>query len=131
MSNNWEDCINLQLARSYFNGQRWFSSVSLAKLRNIKEEGVTFASHIDGRKIFMGPEESMRIQSHLGSTIAMAFDECIENPAAYEYVKQSCASICAGYIAVRKKWSASMPKWIPSIANNGCGALTKEAPMKI
>ena len=68
-----------------------FQVFSLAKLRNIKEEGVTFASHIDGRKIFMGPEESMRIQSHLGSTIAMAFDECIENPAAYEYVKQSCA----------------------------------------
>ncbi len=68
-----------------------FQVFSLAKLRNIKEEGVTFASHIDGRKIFMGPEESMRIQSNLGSTIAMAFDECIENPAAYEYVKQSCA----------------------------------------
>ena len=68
-----------------------FQVFSLAKLRNIKEEGVTFASHIDGRKIFMGPEESMRIQSHLGSTIAMAIDECIENQAAYEYVKQSCA----------------------------------------
>lgn len=68
-----------------------FQVFSLAKLRNIQEEGVTFASHIDGRKIFMGPEESMRIQSHLGATIAMAFDECIENPATYEYVKQSCA----------------------------------------
>ena len=68
-----------------------FQVFSLAKLRNIKEEGVTFASHIDGRKIFMGPEESMRIQSNLGSTIAMAFDECVENPASYEYAKASCA----------------------------------------
>ncbi|MDD5953135.1 MAG: tRNA guanosine(34) transglycosylase Tgt [Oscillospiraceae bacterium] len=67
-----------------------FQVFSLAKLRNIKEEGVTFASHIDGRKIFMGPEESMKIQSNLGSTIAMAFDECIENPAEYSYVKNSC-----------------------------------------
>ena len=67
-----------------------FQVFSLAKLRNIKEEGVTFASHIDGHKIFMGPEESMRIQSNLGSTIAMAFDECIENPAEYGYTKQSC-----------------------------------------
>ncbi|MCL2086215.1 MAG: tRNA guanosine(34) transglycosylase Tgt [Oscillospiraceae bacterium] len=64
---------------------------SLAKLRRIKEEGVYFSSHIDGRKIFMGPEESMRIQSNLGSTIAMAFDECIENPASHEYVKESIA----------------------------------------
>ena len=63
---------------------------SLASLRRIKEEGVHFASHIDGRKIFMGPEESMRIQSNLGSDIAMAFDECIENPAPYDYVKASC-----------------------------------------
>ena len=67
-----------------------FQVFSLAKLRNIKEEGVTFASHIDGHKIFMGPEESMRIQSNLGSTIAMAFDECIENPAEYSYTKRSC-----------------------------------------
>ena len=66
-----------------------FQVFSLAKLRNIKEEGVTFASHIDGRKIFMGPEESMQIQSNLGSTIAMAFDECIENPSPYDYVKKS------------------------------------------
>ncbi len=66
-----------------------FQVFSLAKLRNIKEEGVTFSSHIDGRKIFMGPEESMQIQSHLGSTIAMAFDECVENPAPYGYVKES------------------------------------------
>ncbi len=67
-----------------------FQVFSLAKLRNIKEEGVTFASHIDGHKIFMGPEESMRIQSNLASTIAMAFDECVENPAEYEYARNSC-----------------------------------------
>ncbi|MDE7243587.1 MAG: tRNA guanosine(34) transglycosylase Tgt, partial [Oscillospiraceae bacterium] len=67
-----------------------FQVFSLAKLRKITEEGVTFASHIDGRRIFMGPEESMRIQSNLGSDIAMAFDECVENPAPYDYVKQSC-----------------------------------------
>lgn len=68
-----------------------FQVFSLASLRKIREEGVTFNSHVDGRKIFMGPEESMRIQSNLGSDIAMAFDECIENPAPYEYVKDSCA----------------------------------------
>ena len=66
-----------------------FQVFSLAKLRNIKEEGVYFSSHIDGRKIFMGPEESMRIQSNLGSTIAMAFDECVENPSPYQYTKDS------------------------------------------
>ena len=66
-----------------------FQVFSLAKLRQIKEEGVTFSSHVDGRKIFMGPEESMRIQSNLGSDIAMAFDECVENPARYEYAKAS------------------------------------------
>jgi len=67
-----------------------FQVFSLAGLRKIKEEGVTFASHIDGRRIFMGPEESMRIQSNLGSDIAMAFDECVKNPSPYEYVRQSC-----------------------------------------
>ena len=68
-----------------------FQVFSLASLRQIREEGVTFHSHVDGRKIFMGPEESMRIQSHLGSTIAMAFDECVQNPAPYAYAKDSCA----------------------------------------
>ena len=67
-----------------------FQVFSLASLRKIKEEGVTFASHLDGHRIFMGPEESMRIQSNLGSDIAMAFDECVENPATYEYAKVSC-----------------------------------------
>ena len=82
-----------------FTGWQWpvltdsggFQVFSLAKLRNIREEGVTFASHIDGHKIFMGPEESMRIQSNLGSTIAMAFDECMQNPAEYDYARNSCA----------------------------------------
>ncbi len=67
-----------------------FQVFSLAKLRKIKEEGVYFNSHVDGRKIFMGPEESMQIQSNLGSTIAMAFDECVENPAKHDYSKRSC-----------------------------------------
>ena len=67
-----------------------FQVFSLSGLRKITEEGVTFASHIDGRRIFMGPEESMQIQSNLGSDIAMAFDECVENPATYEYAKASC-----------------------------------------
>lgn len=67
-----------------------FQVFSLSKLRDITEEGVTFSSHIDGHKIFMSPEESMRIQSNLGSTIAMAFDECVENPAEYSYAKNSC-----------------------------------------
>ena len=68
-----------------------FQVFSLAKLRKITEEGVRFASHMDGKRIFMGPEESMQIQSHLASTIAMAFDECVENPAEHSYIKQSSA----------------------------------------
>ncbi len=67
-----------------------FQVFSLAKLRKIKEEGVYFNSHVDGRRIFMGPEESMHIQSHFGSTIAMAFDECVENPAPRSYSQKSC-----------------------------------------
>ena len=66
-----------------------FQVFSLASLRKIEEAGVKFQSHIDGKRIFMGPEESMRIQSNLGSTIAMAFDECIENPATREYTQKS------------------------------------------
>ena len=67
-----------------------FQIFSLASLRKISEEGVSFNSHVDGRHIFMGPEESMRIQSNLGSDIAMAFDECVKIPAEYSYVKASC-----------------------------------------
>ena len=66
-----------------------FQVFSLAQLRKITEEGVSFSSHIDGKRIFMGPEESMQIQSHIASTIAMAFDECVENPSPYDYVKAS------------------------------------------
>ena len=67
-----------------------FQVFSLARLRDIAEEGVTFASHIDGHRIFMGPEESMKIQSNLASTVAMAFDECVRNPAEYDYARASC-----------------------------------------
>ena len=77
-----------------------FQVFSLAGLRKIREEGVTFASHLDGRRIFMGPEESMRIQSNLGSDIAMAFDECVENPAPYKYIwhmKEIAKIDCDGY----------------------------------
>ena len=73
-----------------------FQVFSLAKLRKIKEEGVTFNSHIDGRHIFMGPEESMRIQSNLASTIAMAFDECVENPSTHAYSKRAVTERRAG-----------------------------------
>ena len=66
-----------------------FQVFSLAHRRKIREEGVSFVSYIDGKKIFMGPEESMRIQSNLGSTIAMAFDECIANPSPRDYVEKS------------------------------------------
>ena len=67
-----------------------FQVFSLSSLRSIAEDGVTFQSHIDGKRIFMGPEQSIQIQSNLGSTIAMAFDECVENPAEHSYSKQSC-----------------------------------------
>ena len=80
-----------------------FQVFSLASLRNIAEEGVTFASHVDGRRIFMGPEESMTIQSNLGSTIAMAFDECVENPAEHSYSKQSCERTTRWLIRCKEK----------------------------
>lgn len=80
-----------------------FQVFSLASLRKIKEEGVYFSSHIDGRKIFMGPEESMQIQSNLGSTIAMAFDECVENPAEYNYSKDSCERTTRWLIRCKKE----------------------------
>ncbi len=80
-----------------------FQVFSLASLRKIKEEGVYFASHIDGRRIFMGPEESMQIQSNLGSTIAMAFDECVENPAELDYAKLSCERTVRWLIRCKKE----------------------------
>ena len=79
-----------------------FQVFSLAKLRKITEEGVTFASHLDGHRIFMGPEESMQIQANLGSTIAMAFDECVENPAQHDYCQgQPASAPSAGWPAAR------------------------------
>ncbi|MBQ7989672.1 MAG: tRNA guanosine(34) transglycosylase Tgt [Oscillospiraceae bacterium] len=80
-----------------------FQVFSLAKLRKIKEEGVYFNSHVDGRRIFMGPEESMQIQSNLGSTIAMAFDECVENPAEHEYSRRSCERTTRWLIRCRQE----------------------------
>lgn len=80
-----------------------FQVFSLAALRKIKEEGVNFQSHIDGHHIFMGPEESMQIQSNLGSTIAMAFDECVENPAPYDYAKKSCERTTRWLIRCKKE----------------------------
>ena len=82
-----------------------FQVFSLAGLRKIKEEGVQFHSHVDGRKIFMGPEESMQIQSNLGSTIAMAFDECPPALADRNYVQPSVDRTIAGWNAARKKCS--------------------------
>ena len=80
-----------------------FQVFSLAKLNKIKEEGVYFSSHVDGRKLFIGPEESMQIQSNLGSTIAMAFDECVENPAERDYATESCARTTRWLIRCQKE----------------------------
>ncbi len=104
-----------------------FQVFSLAKLRRISEEGVTFSSHIDGRRLFIGPEESMRIQSKLGSTIAMAFDECVENPAKYDYSARSCERTtrwlkrCAAEMEkLRQQPDTINPKqWLFGI-NQGC-----------
>lgn len=91
-----------------------FQVFSLAKLRRIKEEGVYFQSHVDGKKIFMGPEESMQIQSNLASTIAMAFDECVENPSPFDYVKASCSRTTRWLDRCQKKMQLlnSMPDTI-------------------
>ncbi len=91
-----------------------FQVFSLAQLRKITEEGVKFASHVDGKRIFMGPEESMQIQSNLASTIAMAFDECIENPATYEYTKQSCDRTVRWLVRCKKEMERlnSLPETI-------------------
>ncbi|MCH5169836.1 MAG: tRNA guanosine(34) transglycosylase Tgt [Oscillospiraceae bacterium] len=91
-----------------------FQVFSLASLRKIKEEGVHFQSHIDGHHIFMGPEESMQIQSNLGSTIAMAFDECVENPAPYDYAKKSCERTTRWLIRCKKEMTRlnSLPNTI-------------------
>ena len=104
-----------------------FQVFSLSKLRKITEEGVTFASHLDGHRIFMGPEESMRIQANLGSTIAMAFDECMENPAEYHYAKNSCertvrwlARCKAALARLKQEGAAVNPQQMLFGINQGC-----------
>ena len=104
-----------------------FQVFSLAGLRKIREEGVTFASHVDGRRLFIGPEESMRIQSNLGSTIAMAFDECVENPAAYDYARESCARTTRWLIRCKEEHdrlnalrAALNPRQLLCGINQGC-----------
>ena len=81
-----------------------FQIFSLAKLRKIKEEGVSFNSHVDGRLLFMGPEESMKIQSNLGSDIAMAFDECVKIPSPRKYVKESADRTYRWLVRSKKAW---------------------------
>ena len=81
-----------------------FQIFSLAKLRKIKEEGVTFNSHVDGRLLFMGPEESMRIQANLGSDIAMAFDECVKIPAPRKYVEASADRTFRWLLRCKAAW---------------------------
>ena len=94
-----------------------FQIFSLAELRKIKEEGVSFNSHVDGRKIFMGPEESMRIQSNLGSDIAMAFDECVKIPSPYDYVDKSCERTLRWLI--RCKTELDRVNALPDVVNPG------------
>ncbi|MDR2671235.1 MAG: tRNA guanosine(34) transglycosylase Tgt [Oscillospiraceae bacterium] len=81
-----------------------FQVFSLASLRRVTEEGVWFASHIDGRRLFLGPEESMAIQASLGADIAMAFDECVSNPAPRDYVEASCARTARWLTRCRDEW---------------------------
>ena len=104
-----------------------FQVFSLSKLRKITEEGVTFASHLDGHCIFMGPEESMQIQANLGSTIAMAFDECVENPAQHAYSKASCERTtrwlkrCKAEMArLKQEGKATNPDQLLFGINQGC-----------
>lgn len=88
-SKHWAACTSLWGGMTDSHRQRRLPGIFPGTAENHSEQGVKFQSHIDGRRIFMGPEESMRIQSNLASTIAMAFDECIENPATREYTKRS------------------------------------------
>lgn len=104
-----------------------FQVFSLAVLRKISEEGVMFASHMDGKRIFMGPKESMKIQANLGSTIAMAFDECVANPAEHSYSKAACArttrwlKICKEEVAKNNAMpDAINPKQMLFGINQGC-----------
>ena len=107
-----------------------FQVFSLAGLRKITEEGVTFASHIDGRRIFMGPEESMRIQANLGSDIAMAFDECVENPAPYDYVKASCERTLRWLERCVKEHNRLLESRTVSIRGKCFSVSIKAAPMQ-
>ena len=97
-----------------------FQVFSLAQLRKIREEGVYFQSHVDGKKIFMGPEESMRIQSNLASTIAMAFDECVENPAPREYAEQSCFRTVRWLYRCKEEMDTINPHQMLFGINQGC-----------
>lgn len=104
-----------------------FQVFSLSQLRKIKEAGVYFSSHLDGQKIFMGPEESMQIQSNLGSTIAMAFDECVENPSTHEYSRLSCERTTRWLIRCKNEMSrlnalhdTINPKQLLFGINQGC-----------
>ncbi|MCR5136064.1 MAG: tRNA guanosine(34) transglycosylase Tgt [Oscillospiraceae bacterium] len=81
-----------------------FQIFSLAKLRKIREEGVSFHSHVDGRILFMGPEESMRVQAHLGSDIAMAFDECVKIPSPKKYVEESAERTYRWLVRSKNAW---------------------------
>ena len=93
------------LGRAHPDRQRRISGIQPGKAPQHHRGGeVTFHSHLDGHQIFMGPEQSMQIQANLGSTIAMAFDECVENPAEYEYAKNSCARTAGGCCVARQRW---------------------------
>lgn len=102
-----------------------FQVFSLAKLNKINEEGVTFNSHVDGRKIFMGPEESMQIQSHLGSTIAMAFDECVKILQLLNMQKRLVNVHFVGLNDAKKKWTGSILLKKRLIKINYCSVLIK------
>ena len=104
-----------------------FQVFSLSGLRKITEEGVRFASHIDGKRIFMGPEESMQIQSHLASTIAMAFDECVENPSPHKYCKDSMERTYRWLVRCRAEMDRlnSLPDTIKNADLSGLNSLAK------
>ncbi len=94
-----------------------FQIFSLAGLRKISEDGVTFSSHVDGRRIFMSPEDCVRIQANLGSDIAMAFDECVKIPAAYEYAEKSCDRTYRWLVRCRDEWQRQIS--LPDAINPG------------
>ena len=108
-----------------------FQVFSLAGLRKIKEEGVYFNSHIDGHKIFMGPEESMQIQSNLGSTIAMAFDECAPHPCTREYMENSVARTVRWLERCKAEMARlELPSRYGRIPISSCLESTREEPLR-